>query len=127
MKMTRGLCVLLALSLYALSTAAQNRTAAGTWDGTIATPGVELRVIVSLQQKEDRTWSGTVDIPMQGAKALSLTNITVEGASVSFSITGVPGNPTFKGTLAEDGGTITGDFTQGPAKFPFKLTRSQTG
>ena len=33
MKMTRGLCVLLALSLYALSTAAQNRTAAGTWDG----------------------------------------------------------------------------------------------
>src|SRR5215831_12318960 len=126
--MTRGLCVLLALSLYALSTAAQNRTAVGTWDGTIATPGVELRVIVSLQQKEDRSWSGTVDIPMQGAKALPLTNITtVEGASVSFSITGVPGNPTFKGTLAEDGGTITGDFTQGPAKFPFKLTRSQTG
>ena len=126
MKMTRGLCVLLPLSLYALSTAAQNRTAAGTWDGTIATPGVELRVIVSLQQNEDRTWSGTVDIPMQGAKALSLTNITVEGASVSFSITGVPGNPTFKGTLAEDRGTITGDFTQGPAKFPFKLTRSQS-
>ena len=44
MKMTRGLCVLLALSLYALSTAAQSRTAAGTWDGTIATPGVELRL-----------------------------------------------------------------------------------
>ena len=124
MKMTRGLCVLLPLSLYALSTAAQNRTAAGTWDGTIATPGVELRVIVSLQQKEDRSWFGTVDIPMQGAKALPLTNITVEGASVSFSITGVPGNPTFKGTLAEDGGTIAGDFSQGPAKFPFKLTRS---
>jgi len=68
MKMTRGLCVLLAVSLYTLSTAAQNRNAAGTWDGTIATPGAELRVIVSLQQKEDRSWSGTVDIPMQGAK-----------------------------------------------------------
>ena len=127
MKMTRGLCVLLAISLYALSTAAQNQTASGTWDGTIATPGAELRVIVSLQQKEDHSWAGTIYIPMQGAKALPLTNIAVDGASVSFSITGVPGNPTFKGTLAEDGGTIAGDFSQGPAKFPFKLTRGQTG
>src|SRR5262245_25306858 len=124
MNMTRVLCVLLALSLYALSTAAQNRSAAGTWDGSIATPGVELRVIVSLQQKEDRSWSGTVDIPMQGAKALPLTNIIVEGASVSFSIIGVPGDPTFKGKLAEYGGTISGYFSQGPAKFPFKLTRN---
>jgi pimeloyl-ACP methyl ester carboxylesterase len=127
MKMTRSLCVLLALLLYALSAAAQNRTAAGAWDGTIATPGLELRVIVNLQQKDDRSWAGTIDIPMQGAKALPLTNITVEGASISFSITGIPGDPTFKGTLADDGSTIAGDFTQGPAKFPFKLTRNQTG
>ena len=120
----RRFFILLAVAACALSAVAQNRTAAGAWNGSISTPGVELSVIVNLQQKEDHSWTGTIDIPMQGAKGLALTDIAVEGKSVSFSITGVPGNPTFKGMLADDGRTIAGDFSQGPAKFPFKLTRS---
>ena len=35
----------------------------------------------------------------------------------------VPGTPTFKGTLAADGATISGDFSQGGGSIPFKLTR----
>ena len=116
--------IVLAISTCAVSALAQNQTAAGAWTGGISTPGVELSVIVNLQQKEDHSWTGTIDIPMQGAKGLALTDITVEGPSISFSINGVPGNPTVKGTLADDGRTIAGDFSQGPAKFPFKLTRN---
>jgi hypothetical protein len=115
--------ILLSVLTYALSAVAQNQTAAGTWNGGISTPGVEISVVVNLQQKEDRSWTGTIDIPMQGAQGLPLVNITVEGRSISFSINGVPGNPTFKGMLADDGSTIGGDLTQGPATFPFKLTR----
>ena len=116
--------ILLVVSASALSAVAQSQTAAGTWNGGISTPGVELSVSVNLQPKEDHSWTGTIDIPMQGAKGPVLTNITVEGTSISFSINGVPGNPTFKGILADDGRTIAGDFSQGPAKFPFKLTRN---
>jgi CubicO group peptidase (beta-lactamase class C family) len=42
---------------------------------------------------------------------------------VSFVISGVPGDPTFKGTLSEDGTKITGDFTQNKQTFPFTLSR----
>lgn len=119
--------LLLIVLAGALSAAAQGRTAAGLWNGAISTPGVELRVIVNLQQKDDRSWTGTIDIPMQNAKGVPLANIMVEGASVSFTITGGPGNPVFNGMFSEDGNTISGDFAQGPAKFPFKLARSQTG
>src|SRR5215831_16979749 len=103
--MMKRFFILLAVGAYTLSAVAQNRTAAGAWNGGISTPGVELSVIVNLQQKEDHSWTGTIDIPMQGAKGLALTDIAV-GKSVSFSITGVPGNPTFKGMLADDGRTI---------------------
>jgi len=106
---------------------AQSRTAAGVWNGAISLPGAELIVSVNLQQKDDGGWTGTIDIPMQNAKGLPLSNIAIEGASISFSIAGVPGDPTFKGKLSEDGSAISGDFTQGPGKFMFKLTRSQTG
>jgi len=36
---------------------------------------------------------------------------------------GVPGDPRFSGKLAADGKTITGDFSQNGASFPFQLER----
>ena len=73
----------------------------------------------------DSDWIGTIDIPTQGAKGLSLSDIHVEendaGVHVKFSIRGVPGNPTFEGQLQD--GTISGTFTQGGATFGFQLSR----
>jgi hypothetical protein len=37
---------------------------------------------------------------------------------------GAPGEPTFTGSLSADGKSMSGDFTQGPATFPFKLSRT---
>ena len=34
---------------------------------------------------------------------------------MTFPVKGVPGDPTFKGTLSKDARTLAGDFTQGPA------------
>ena len=114
------------LAFGLLSAPAQTHSAAGVWDGAISTPGADLHVIVTLQQKDDKSWSGAIDIPMQNAKAIPLTKIAIDGASVAFSIPGAPGDPTFTGKLSDDGQTISGDFTQGPGKFPFKLERSKT-
>jgi len=110
----------LALSPLALSPAGADERITGHWEGEIETPGQALAVKVDLAVAEG-VWSGTIDIPAQGARGLALAGIAVSGESVEFAIADIPGEPTFKGVLA--GGEITGDFSQGPASFPFRLGR----
>ncbi|TVR96497.1 MAG: class A beta-lactamase-related serine hydrolase, partial [Trueperaceae bacterium] len=93
---------------------------AGTWAGQIETPP-PLEVVVRLDL-EDGAASGSIDIPAQGAFGLPLEGIAFEGDDVRFVIAGLPGAPTFEGTLAV--GTIIGTFTQGDASFPFELERA---
>ena len=96
----------------------------GHWEGHIEIPGQPLAVKVDLAI-DDTDWNGTIDIPAQGAEDLPLSGIHVteadEGTRVKFSIRGVPGNPTFDGTLQD--GVINGTFSQGGAKFDFRLSR----
>ncbi len=93
---------------------------AGHWEGEIEIPGMALQVLVDLEAAADG-WRGTIAIPMQGARGLPLTGIEIGGERVRFAIQGVPGDPTFDGTLAQ--GEIRGRFTQGGATFPFRLGR----
>lgn len=95
--------------------------AAGRWDGAINLPNGKLDVGIDLETAGGQ-WKGRIDIPAQGAQDLPL-KVDVAGEKVTIEITGVPGTPTFKGTLA--GNTIRGDFTQGGATFPFTLTRGK--
>ena len=98
--------------------------ATGHWEGHIEIPGQPLAVKVDLAI-DDTDWNGTIDIPAQGAKGLPLSEIHVaeagEGMRVTFSIRGVPGNPTFDGTLQD--GVINGTFSQGGVTFGFRLSR----
>jgi pimeloyl-ACP methyl ester carboxylesterase len=82
-----------------------------------------MAIAVTLATDAAGAWSGTLDIPAQGAKGLPLGNILVKGREIGFAMTGVPGDPRFAGTLADDGQTITGTFSQGAGAFPFELTR----
>ena len=109
---------LAALTLFAA--AQQAGGPAGTWTGAIEIPGSPLEVSVTLTPDGEQ-WSGTIDIPAQGAVDLPLQSVAVDGDEVTFAIAGVPGEPTFTGTL--DGDAITGDFTQAGQEFPFTLTR----
>src|SRR2546429_566736 len=52
-----------------------------------------------------------------------ISNVTARGADVAFAMPGIPGNPEFKGKLATDAKTITGDFTQGGQTLAFRLER----
>ena len=94
---------------------------AGRWEGTIGPGVIDLGIVVSLEQGADG-WSGTIDIPAQGAQGLPLREVTVDGSAVGFVIDGVPGDPTFDGLL--DGDRIEGAFLQGGQEFAFDLTRS---
>jgi CubicO group peptidase (beta-lactamase class C family) len=103
--------------------AAQAPSVAGDWDGAIDLPGQRLGVTVRLSAGEAGSWSGTIDIPAQGARALPLSAIAVDGSSVVFAIAAVPGDPTFRGALSADGNAVAGEFTQGGQKFSFALAR----
>jgi CubicO group peptidase (beta-lactamase class C family) len=96
---------------------------AGHWEGTIDVPGTKLKVLIDFSQKQDSTWEGKISIPAQNAKNLPLDNISFANREASFAIAGVPGEPTFKGTISEDGIKIAGDFIQGGQSFPFSLSR----
>ncbi len=118
-----ALAILLVPQL-SLSALAQNQPdVRGHWEGAITLPNGDLAFLIDLTRKEDGLWAGTIDIPSQGAKGLALGSITVTPSAVSFTITGVPGDPTFKGKLSEDGKTIAGDFTQGGQTFPCKIAK----
>ncbi|MGA7616710.1 MAG: serine hydrolase [Thermoanaerobaculia bacterium] len=114
-----ALFLFLPLPLFAAEGAA-----AGHWEGAIDIPGSPLDVSVDLSQMNG-AWSGAISIPLQNAKDLPLTKISVTGSSVWFSIAGIPGNPTFTGSLSSDSQRITGKFTQGGQTFPFALERKQ--
>ena len=115
--------IVIVLVLGISASYAEDRVA-GHWEGHIEIPGQPIAVKVDLAIDES-DWRGTIDIPAQGAKGLPLSEIYIaeegEGMRVTFSIRGVPGNPTFDGTLQD--GVINGTFSQGGVTFGFRLSR----
>ncbi|MGH7540514.1 MAG: serine hydrolase [Gemmatimonadota bacterium] len=103
--------------------ARQEAPAQGRWEGAIQLPGAELGVIVDLGVREG-VWEGAIDIPAQGAVDRALSGIEVAGDSVRFTITGTPGEPTFRGALSSAGDSLAGEFSQGGQTFPFRLART---
>jgi uncharacterized protein len=95
----------------------------GHWSGTIDTPAGALVMEVDLD-KTASGWIGSVSIPAQGASGLPLDAISFQDGKGSFKIKGGPGDPGFTGTLSADGKIMDGNFTQGPASIPLKLTRT---
>jgi pimeloyl-ACP methyl ester carboxylesterase len=98
-------------------------TAAGQWAGQISLPPGPLAIAVVLNVDPSGAWSGTIDIPAQGAKGLKLSNIVVDNRAVAFTIAGLPGDPRFAGALSDDGQAIAGTFSQGGATLSFDLKR----
>ena len=95
----------------------------GHWEGAIKVPAQDLQIELDLAKTGDK-WEGTISIPAQGVKSLPLAGVAVTGEAVTFAIGGVPGEPTFKGTLSKDGTGISGDFNQGAGTVPFSVART---
>lgn len=120
---SKTLAVLAAAVLFAVPLLAQDGLT-GHWEGAIEIPGQKLGVNLDFA-KEGDAWKGDISIPLQNAKDIPLVNVKLEGSAATFEIQGVPGNPTFKGTL--EGSKIAGDFTQSGATFPFSVERAASG
>jgi hypothetical protein len=95
----------------------------GHWVGSIETPQGQLGVEVDLD-KPASGWIGSISIPQQGASGIPLDAISFDGGKGSFRLKGIPGDPTFTGTLSADGKSIQGNLAQGPGAMPMKLSRT---
>jgi hypothetical protein len=94
---------------------------AGQWQGKITLPGAGLEIIVALAQ-QDGAWSGTIDVPAQGAAGIPLHDITVAGDAVRFEMLSGAQLAVFDGQAQPDG-SIRGAFTQSGFEGTFELTR----
>jgi hypothetical protein len=115
---------LASLCISAQSGAAPAPSPAGHWKGAIQIPGQELPVEVDLAAKGRGAWVGTISIAAQNLHAFPLSSIDAQGEAVTFAMKRVPGEPTFKGRLSADGGSLSGDFMQSGAQLPFQLKRT---
>jgi uncharacterized protein len=95
----------------------------GHWSGSVSIPNQPLSMEVDLD-KAGSGWIGSISVPAQNISGLPLEAVNFTNGKVTFRIKGPPGDPTFTGTISDDGKTLSGDFTQGPGNFPFRFNRT---
>jgi len=116
-----GLAVIALLSGSGRAAAQSTPAGSGHWEGAITVQGKELKLAIDLVARAADKWEGAASFPDMNASGLVLTAIAVKGEAVTFAVKGVPGDPTFKGTLSKDSKTLAGDFVQGPVAGTFTL------
>ena len=115
------LSIFILLNLFPVPLAGQN-SLQGIWEGGITVPGGQLKIIFKIDKTSDG-YSGTLDIPQQGAKDLKLDPISQSGDSVSltFSVGQITG--LFTGNFDSET-EISGNYSQGGPSTPFSVKRT---
>ncbi len=110
-------------SVHAQTTTATNPTQslADTWQGTLHA-GRDLRTVVKISKADGGGYKAVFYSIDQGGDGTPVTKITLDGSTVSMTLTAIGG--TYEGKLSGDGKTITGTWSQGPNPLPLVLTRA---
>ncbi len=95
----------------------------GTWQGTLTLPnGKELRTVIKVTKADGSALRGTMFSIDQGAGAIPVNPVTLQGTTVKMSMPGIGG--TYEGKLEADGDSITGNWKQGPTPLALNLKRA---
>lgn len=92
----------------------------GDWEGKIVLPNAGLEILVALAPGD--AWSGTIDVPAQGAAGIPLHDIRLDGNTIHFEMLSDAQLATFDGQLQNDG-SLRGAFKQAGFLGEFQLTR----
>lgn len=103
----------------------------GLWLGAVIYEEAkkELEIVVELAPAADGALAGTIDLPTFRIEYRPLEEVGVDGRAITFlfrhdsETRGAKAPFLFKGTLGEDGRTITGIFTEFVGEMPFRLER----
>jgi hypothetical protein len=96
----------------------------GHWEGSIRSSIGELSFEIDLDKNSTGEFTGALNQPSEHITGLPLANIVIDDKSVRFQIKGAVGERAFKGTLSDDGKSISGDYSQGGYTIPFSVTRT---
>jgi uncharacterized protein (TIGR03435 family) len=94
-----------------MQTASKAPDIAGIWQGTLATPGKSLRLVLKVSKADDGAWKAISYSIDQGGQPIPVSTITLQGSTVKYSIMMIDGS--FEGKLSPDGASIAGTWTQG--------------
>src|ERR1019366_6455317 len=111
------LFVLATLVLATLSASAQRKpTIAGDFFGTLG----PLHVKLHLKVDPSGSVTGILDSPDQGAVGIPCADFHLDGGALSFTVPAVHGS--WKGTVANDGSSLSGTWDQG-SPMPLNFAR----
>ncbi len=117
--------MMLVLALSGVAQSAQSQPAdicTARWEGAITLPTGALGFDVDLRRAADGACTGDISIPMQNARDVALLNVLASADSLRFTISGVPGNPTFSAARTTGARTVSGTFMQAGTRFPFSMS-----
>ncbi|MCP5042472.1 MAG: alpha/beta hydrolase [bacterium] len=97
------------------------QSAAGTWRGTLAVAGSELRLVVKIRMGE-RGYAATMDSLDQGALNLPIDTLEFDGETLRFTMQALRAD--FVGVASQDDQSISGVFTQHGTPLPLVLSRT---
>jgi hypothetical protein len=121
MKLQRTLAALgLSLALASAAHAQAVQGLDGDWQGTLETGGPSLRLVMHVVTKDGAT-TATLDSLDQNALGIPVGSVTREGQKVTFDVPVVSGG--YTATLAQDGKSLTGVWSQGGNELPLAMTK----
>jgi hypothetical protein len=122
--MTRTRTLWIAALLMMCSRGSFAQDLAGDWQGALGVGSQQLRLIVRIGKGDGGAWTAALasidQSPDRGARVAADT-VTVSGTSFKMTVAAIRGS--FEGTIAADGNSIAGTWTQGPP-LPLTFTRA---
>jgi len=111
---------LLCAAFAMAASSAESTGPAGNWHGTLDLGAQQLEIVFVIEADGD-VWSGTMDVPAQGATGLPLQSVSVDGDRLTIEMP-LAGSARFEGSRR--GETIEGSFSQAGQSFPLALTQA---
>src|SRR5262249_52383691 len=98
------------------------------WEGKLKAGAIEIRLVFHFFKQKDGSYEGTMDSPDQGAKDLTLDEVSIKDDAVRIELK--KAGVVFEGKRSKEGQEISGDFKQAGRSFPLtvkKVTKVSEG
>ncbi|MDO5523276.1 MAG: S9 family peptidase [Bacteroidia bacterium] len=97
------------------------QSVSGDWKGTLSVQGMDLDLIFHLSE-ENGVFSGTMDVPMQGAAGIPVDKVETDGKSIKLNVSAA--QIVYNGTIAGD--SIVGNYEQAGMSLPLTLKKFES-
>ncbi len=118
------LAALLILGAAALGAESPTDWPAGAWKGTLQAGGQQMEIVYHLTVDADGAWTGSMDVPAQGAVGLPLQSVEISDPSITIAMP-LAGGASYEGQWQAAAQRIEGRFSQAGQSFPMVLERME--